>query len=152
MGVAWRHATDRERLDDDFDFEPVNVRVGSSFGSAKISEVFRPAPTWLAYYWVRRAPEAPMCRLAARDVSSTTATTSTTTTASVRVSPSTSVWRYEFEQGYTDRNNRLVTAFNRSAVNPIAADLPAGSGVLPLGGLGYAGVKGNPTHVVLSTA
>ena len=40
MGVAWRHATDRERLDDDFDFEPVNVRVGSSSGSPKISEVF----------------------------------------------------------------------------------------------------------------
>lgn len=55
--------------------------------------------------------------------------------------------RYEFEQGYRDRNNRLIVGFGRDAVNPIAGQLPAGSGVLPRGGLQYAGVDGNPTQL-----
>lgn len=52
--------------------------------------------------------------------------------------------RYEYEQGYRDKNNHLVVGFDRNAVNPIAAELPPQSGVLPRGGLLYAGVDGNP--------
>ncbi|MBI2681286.1 MAG: TonB-dependent receptor [Candidatus Solibacter usitatus] len=55
--------------------------------------------------------------------------------------------RYEYEQGYRDRNNRLVVGFARDQVNPIAAQMPPGSGVLPKGGLLYAGVDGNPTQL-----
>jgi len=55
--------------------------------------------------------------------------------------------RYEFEQGYRDRNNRLIVGFAKDTVNPIASQLPANSGVLPMGGLEYAGVNGNPIQI-----
>ena len=67
-----------------------------------------------------------------------------------RISPNLTInvgLRYEFEQMASERNNRLVVGFDRSAVNPIQASLPAGSGVLAKGGLLYAGVDGNPTHI-----
>lgn len=50
--------------------------------------------------------------------------------------------RYEFETGLAERENRLVVGFDRNVVNPLAAGV---SGVLPRGGVMYAGVNGNPT-------
>ena len=53
--------------------------------------------------------------------------------------------RYEYETGESEVNNDLVTNFNETAINPIAAGLPPGSGVIPYGVIGYAGINGNPT-------
>ncbi len=53
--------------------------------------------------------------------------------------------RYEYETGESEVNNNMVTNFNEAAINPIAAGLPAGSGVIPYGVIGYAGINGNPT-------
>jgi len=67
-----------------------------------------------------------------------------------RISPSLTFnigLRYEFEQMASERNNRLAIGFDHTAVNPIQASLPAGSGVLATGGLMYAGVNGNDTHL-----
>ncbi len=50
--------------------------------------------------------------------------------------------RYEYETGVAEQYNHLVTGFNRTALNPIAAGV---TGVLPLGVLQYAGVNGAPT-------
>jgi len=41
--------------------------------------------------------------------------------------------RYEYETGISERNNHMLVGFNQSQVNPIAAGLPAGSGVTPNG-------------------
>jgi hypothetical protein len=53
--------------------------------------------------------------------------------------------RYEFETGVSERNNGELVGFNQTAINPIAAYLPAGSTVVPYGQLMYAGVNGNKT-------
>ncbi len=50
--------------------------------------------------------------------------------------------RYEYETGVAERYNHLVTGFNQTGVNPLAANV---TGVLPLGVLEYAGVSGAPT-------
>jgi trimeric autotransporter adhesin len=54
--------------------------------------------------------------------------------------------RYEYESGIQERNNHMLVGFNTAAVNPIAANLPPGSGVNPLGVMEFAGQNGNPTH------
>jgi len=53
--------------------------------------------------------------------------------------------RYEYETGEAEVNNRMAIGFDTTQVNPIASNLPPGSGVSPLGVLRYAGVGGNPT-------
>jgi hypothetical protein len=50
--------------------------------------------------------------------------------------------RYEYATGLTENNDHLVVGFDRSTLNPIAANV---TGVLPLGAIQYAGVSGNPT-------
>jgi trimeric autotransporter adhesin len=52
--------------------------------------------------------------------------------------------RWERELGLQEFNNGLVTNFNTTATNPIAANV---TGILPLGVVEYAGVNGNPTSV-----
>jgi trimeric autotransporter adhesin len=52
--------------------------------------------------------------------------------------------RWEREDGVQEKNNGLVTGFNTTAVNPIAAQV---SGILPIGEIEYAGQNGNPTAV-----
>ncbi len=41
--------------------------------------------------------------------------------------------RYEFETGEAEKYNNLLVGFNRTALNPIQASLPANSGVLAYG-------------------
>jgi len=53
--------------------------------------------------------------------------------------------RYEYETGETEISQHMVVNFNQSALNPIAAGLPPGSGVTPYGVIGFAGINGNPT-------
>jgi hypothetical protein len=53
--------------------------------------------------------------------------------------------RYEYETGEREINNGMVTNFDRSAINPIAAGLPAASGVVPYGVLQFGGLAGAPT-------
>ena len=53
--------------------------------------------------------------------------------------------RYEYETGISERNNHMLVGFNQSQANPIAAALPAGSGVTPNGVVMFAGQGGNPT-------
>ncbi|MBL8229635.1 MAG: TonB-dependent receptor [Bryobacterales bacterium] len=48
--------------------------------------------------------------------------------------------RYEWETGLAERENRLVVGFDRNVVSPLAANV---TGVLPRGGVMYAGVNGN---------
>jgi hypothetical protein len=50
--------------------------------------------------------------------------------------------RYEFETGLAEANNHIVTGFDKTALNPIAAGV---TGVLPNGVLQYAGQAGAPT-------
>ena len=50
--------------------------------------------------------------------------------------------RWERENGIQEKNNAMVVGFDRSITNPIAAQV---TGVLPQGGVEYAGVDGNPT-------
>jgi hypothetical protein len=50
--------------------------------------------------------------------------------------------RYEYETGVAENNNHLVTGFNQTAINPIAAGV---TGVVPYGVLEYAGVAGAPS-------
>ncbi len=52
--------------------------------------------------------------------------------------------RWERELGLQEVNNGLVTSFNTTATNPIAANV---TGILPLGVVEYAGINGNPTSV-----
>jgi hypothetical protein len=52
--------------------------------------------------------------------------------------------RYEFETGEAEQNNNLLVGFNRTALNPIQASLPAGSGVLAYGMPLIQGQNGNP--------
>ncbi len=52
--------------------------------------------------------------------------------------------RYEYETGEREVNNGMVTNFNRTAINPIAAGLPAASGVVPYGVVQFAGINGAP--------
>ena len=47
--------------------------------------------------------------------------------------------RYEYETGLGESNNHIVTGFNQTAPNPLAANV---TGVLPVGVLQYAGVGG----------
>ena len=54
--------------------------------------------------------------------------------------------RYEYETGIQERNNGLAVGFNQTAINPVAAVLPANSGVLPYGQIMFAGQNGNPTQ------
>ena len=49
--------------------------------------------------------------------------------------------RYEYETGVTENNNHLVTGFNQTAQNPLAA----AAGANAPGVLQFAGVNGNPT-------
>ena len=53
--------------------------------------------------------------------------------------------RYEYETGISERNNHMLVGFNQSQLNPIAAALPANSGVTPNGVVMFAGQGGNPT-------
>ncbi|MCS7024785.1 MAG: TonB-dependent receptor [Bryobacteraceae bacterium] len=50
--------------------------------------------------------------------------------------------RYEWETGLAERQNRLVVGFDRNVVSPLAANV---TGLLPRGGVMYAGMNGNPT-------
>ena len=52
--------------------------------------------------------------------------------------------RYEWETGLTDEHNALIVGFDRNAVNPITQ----ASGYQAKGALLYAGLNGNPTHVL----
>ncbi|HWZ33918.1 MAG TPA: TonB-dependent receptor [Bryobacteraceae bacterium] len=52
--------------------------------------------------------------------------------------------RYEYESGETEKNQNMLVGFNRTALNPIQASLPAGSGVLA-NGLPLIAGNGNPT-------
>ena len=52
--------------------------------------------------------------------------------------------RYEWETGISERNNHMLAGFNQTQINPIAANLPAGSGVIPYGAMEFAG-NNNPT-------
>jgi hypothetical protein len=52
--------------------------------------------------------------------------------------------RWEREIGISEKNNGLITGFNTTAVNPIAAQV---TGILPIGEVEYAGQNGNPTSV-----
>jgi hypothetical protein len=54
--------------------------------------------------------------------------------------------RYEYETGISERNNGLATGFNQTAVNPVAASLPANSGVVPFGVIQFAGQGGANTY------
>lgn len=53
--------------------------------------------------------------------------------------------RYEFETGEAEQNNNMLVGFDRNALNPIQAYLPAGSGVMAYGLPMIAGQNGNPT-------
>ena len=53
--------------------------------------------------------------------------------------------RYEYETGEAEKSNNMLVGFNRTAVNPIAAQLAAGSGVVPYGLPLIAGQNGNPS-------
>ncbi len=53
--------------------------------------------------------------------------------------------RYEFETGEAEKYNNLIVGFNRTALNPIRASLPANSGVLAYGSPLIAGQNGNPS-------
>ena len=50
--------------------------------------------------------------------------------------------RFEYESGIQEENNHLISAFNQTAVNPLAA----AAGILVPGAVGYAGVGGTPTQ------
>jgi len=66
----------------------------------------------------------------------------------IRVNPKLTVnlgVRYEYETGEAEVDGHQATNFNQGAINPIAAGLPAGSGVIPYGVIGFAGINGNPT-------
>jgi hypothetical protein len=52
--------------------------------------------------------------------------------------------RYEYETGETEQYNNMLVGFNRTAVNPIQAQLPTGSGVLAYGVPLVANQNGNP--------
>ncbi len=52
--------------------------------------------------------------------------------------------RWERENGVQEKHNGLITGFNTSATNPIAAQV---SGILPVGEVEYAGQGGAPTSV-----
>ena len=52
--------------------------------------------------------------------------------------------RYEFETGEAEQYNNLIVGFNRTALNPIQASLPAGSGLLAYGSPMIQGQNGNP--------
>jgi hypothetical protein len=54
--------------------------------------------------------------------------------------------RYEWENGLQDENNALIVGFDRNAANPISQT----SGYPAKGTLLYAGLNGNPTHVLHS--
>ncbi len=53
--------------------------------------------------------------------------------------------RYEYETGQAEQFNNMLVGFDRTAVNPIQAQLSAGSGVLATGVPLIAGQNGNPT-------
>ena len=53
--------------------------------------------------------------------------------------------RYEFETGEGEQYNNMLVGFNQTALNPIQASLPAGSGVLANGLPLIAGQNGNPS-------
>ena len=53
--------------------------------------------------------------------------------------------RYEYETGETELNNNMLVGFNRTAINPIQAQLPANSGVIPYGVPLVAAQNGNPS-------
>ena len=50
--------------------------------------------------------------------------------------------RYEFETGIAEASNRYAVGFDRNVVNPIGANV---TGVIPRGGILFAGQNGNPT-------
>ena len=52
--------------------------------------------------------------------------------------------RYEYETGEAEQNGNLIVGFNRTALNPIQASLPAGSGVLAYGQPMIQGQQGAP--------
>ncbi len=52
--------------------------------------------------------------------------------------------RYEYETGVAEVQQRMAVGFNQTAINPIGANLPAGSGVIPYGVIQFAGINGNP--------
>lgn len=52
--------------------------------------------------------------------------------------------RYEYETGEREQNGNLLVGFNRTALNPIQAALPPGSGVLAYGLPLIQGQNGNP--------
>jgi hypothetical protein len=49
--------------------------------------------------------------------------------------------RFEYESGVQEANNRLITGFNPTVVNPLSS-----ASLQVLGGVAYAGVGGNPTQ------
>jgi trimeric autotransporter adhesin len=53
--------------------------------------------------------------------------------------------RYEYETGESEQYNNMLVGFNQTALNPIQALLPSGSGVLANGLPLIAGQNGNPT-------
>jgi hypothetical protein len=50
--------------------------------------------------------------------------------------------RYEWETGIAEKQNRYAVGFDRNVVNPLAANV---TGVVPRGGIMFAGQNGNPT-------
>ena len=50
--------------------------------------------------------------------------------------------RYEWETGLAEQNNHLAVGFDRNAVSPLAAHV---TGVVPVGGVEFAGLNGAPT-------
>jgi len=52
--------------------------------------------------------------------------------------------RYEYETGEAEKNNNMLVGFDRTAVNPIQAGVPAGAGVIAYGLPLIAGQNGNP--------
>jgi trimeric autotransporter adhesin len=52
--------------------------------------------------------------------------------------------RYEYQTGEAEVHNNLVVGFNETQINPIAAYMPAASGVTPYGVIDFAGINGNP--------
>lgn len=53
--------------------------------------------------------------------------------------------RYEYETGESEQHDNMLVGFNQTAINPIQAVIPSGSGVLAYGVPLIAGVDGNPT-------
>jgi hypothetical protein len=53
--------------------------------------------------------------------------------------------RWEREYGIKERNNGLVTNFDETALNPLAANV---TGIKPTGIVQFAGVDGQPTSIV----